>query len=165
MDKQRNEYRTGQTEPQKKRTGFIALLLILIIFLCGLVSVLGIMNIHLFRLLDKQKESAPLSFSRQEAESPTQVENATLFAGMTIQEIPAVYQSVHELPSGLYIAHVQKGSAADNAGILAGDVLECVNGAAVTTLEELESLPDNTQYTVTVCRDGQHAEYILEVGK
>ncbi len=165
MDEQRNEYRTGQTAPQKKHTGFIALLLILVIFLSGLVSVLGIMNIHLFRLLDEKKESASLSFSRQEAESPTKTENASVFAGMTIQEIPAVYQSVHELPSGLYIAHVQEGSAADKAGIMAGDVLECIDGAQVTTLEYLEKLPENSHYTVTVCRDGQHTEHHLEVSK
>ena len=122
MDEQRNEYRTGRTEPRRKHNGIIALLLILVIFLCGLVSVLGIMNIRLFHLLDKKKQSAPLSFSRQEELLPTQSEDTVVFAGMTIQEIPAVYQSVHELPAGLYIAHIQEGSAAQLAGILAGDV-------------------------------------------
>ena len=54
MDEQQFEYRTGRTEPQKKHNGLIAFLLILVIFLSGLVSVLGILNIHLFRLLETQ---------------------------------------------------------------------------------------------------------------
>ena len=167
MDEQRNEYRTGRTEPRRKHNGFIALLLILVIFLSGLVSVLGIMNIHLFRMLDAKKDAAPLSFSRQEALSPTQAEDAVIFAGMTIQEIPAVYQSVHELPAGLYISYVQEGSAAQQAGILAGDVLECINGTSVTTLDALKNLVSGSPSSVvlTLCRDGQHNEITMEVRK
>ena len=167
MDEQRNEYRTGRTEPRRKHNGIIALLLILVIFLSGLVSVLGIMNIRLFHLLDKKKESAPLSFSRQEELLPTQTEDAVIFSGMTIQEIPAVYQSVHALPAGLYIAHIREGSAAQLAGILAGDVLETFAGTQVTTLETLKNLLSNAQgsVTLTVCRDGQHQQITLEVSR
>lgn len=157
MDEQRNEYRTGRTDPRPRRAGFITLLLILVIFLCGLVSVLSIMNIHLFRLLDEKKESAALSFSKQEAEAPTQTENAVIFAGMTVQEIPAVYQTVHELPAGLYISHVQEGSAAANAGIIAGDVLTHFVGKPVTQLTDLRSALENRfaeTATLTICRNG-----------
>ena len=52
MDEQQYEYRTGRTEPTKKHNGLIAFLLICVIFLTGLVSALGLLNIHLFRLLD-----------------------------------------------------------------------------------------------------------------
>ena len=47
-------YGTGPTEPPKNRGGLIALLLILIIFLCGIVTVLGILNVRLFRQLNLQ---------------------------------------------------------------------------------------------------------------
>ena len=42
-------WQTGSTEPPKDRGGTMALLLILIIFLCGIITVLGVMNVILFR--------------------------------------------------------------------------------------------------------------------
>ena len=50
-------YGTGPMDPPKSRSGLVALLLILVIFLCGIVTVLGILNIRLFNQLNKQEES------------------------------------------------------------------------------------------------------------
>ena len=58
------EYRTGRTDPAKSRRGLIAILLILVIFLGGLVSVLSILNIHLFRRL-KDTQQTPFFFLRR----------------------------------------------------------------------------------------------------
>ena len=44
-------YGTGPTQPPKDRGGIIALLLVLVIMLCGIITVLGIMNIKLFQKL------------------------------------------------------------------------------------------------------------------
>ena len=165
MDEQRNEYRTGRTEPEKKHNGIIAFLLILVIFLGGLASMLGILNIHLFRLLDEQEGTAPVSFAPNGEDTASQATDALIFAGMTIVEIPALYQTVHDLPAGLYISHVQDNSAAARAGILAGDVLETVAGTPVTSLTALQDLTPSArgQVTVTVCREGQHNDITLEV--
>ena len=58
---------TGNTMPPKSHSGIIALLLILVIFLSGIVSLLSFMNIKLFHQLSeqtKQMESvSPMSFS------------------------------------------------------------------------------------------------------
>lgn len=58
---------TGRTEPPKSHSGIIALLLILVIFLSGIVSVLSFLNIQLFQQLNAQKKekshSAPVSLS------------------------------------------------------------------------------------------------------
>ena len=60
-------YGTGRTEPPKSRGGVIALMLILIIFLCGIVALLGILNIRLFRQLQIQKEEElAISFAMAE---------------------------------------------------------------------------------------------------
>ena len=61
MDEQYFEYRTGETHPRKNSRGLIAFLLICVIFLCGVVSVLGLLNIHLLAQLQRSGES-PLSF-------------------------------------------------------------------------------------------------------
>jgi serine protease Do len=59
---------TGNTMPPKSYSGIIALLLVLVIFLSGIVSLLSFMNIKLFQELSQQKAQekeiqAPMSFS------------------------------------------------------------------------------------------------------
>ena len=58
---------TGNTEPPRSHSGIIALLLILVIFLSGIVSLLSFMNIKLFQELNHQKQQeqahSPMSFS------------------------------------------------------------------------------------------------------
>lgn len=167
MEEQRNEYRNGPTEPRPKHNGITACLLILVIFLAGLVSVLGVMNIHLFHLLENQDGTAPLSFSQLDATTPTVEADSVTLAGMTIQEIPAIYQSVQELPEGLYIAFVAEDSPAHGQGILAGDVLVHFGGTPVTSLAQLKNLMSDApdQVTLTVCRESLCSEVILEVAE
>ena len=55
-------YGTGPMEPPKKPGGGMALLLVVIIFLCGIISILGVMNVRLFRQL-RAKDEAALSIS------------------------------------------------------------------------------------------------------
>ena len=47
-------YGTGRTKPPKNHGGIIAILLVIVIFLGGLVSVLGILNVKLFTQLKNQ---------------------------------------------------------------------------------------------------------------
>ena len=62
-------YGTGRTEPPKRRGGLVAMLLILVIFLCGVITVLGILNVRLFHQLNTPEESDLLiSFSSCQTE-------------------------------------------------------------------------------------------------
>ena len=61
-------WQTGSTQPPKNRGGLIAVMLILIIFLCGIITLLGILNIRLFREL-KLKQNSDLSISFSVSES------------------------------------------------------------------------------------------------
>lgn len=63
-------YGTGRTNPPKNRGGIIAFLLVLVIFLGGLASVLGILNVRLFTQLKEQskKQEDSLSFVAQPGE-------------------------------------------------------------------------------------------------
>ena len=165
MDKQHYEYRTGRTEPRQKHSGIIAFLLILVIFLAGLVSIMGVMNIRLTRLLVDKQENTPLSFAYEDQHALEETDLGVVFAGMNIQEMPPTYQAMHNLPAGLYIAAVQEDSQGQLRGILAGDVLVSLSGAPVSSLKDLQFLLSQSkgQVTLTVCRDGEHADYLLEV--
>ncbi len=56
-------YGTGRTQPPRNRGGAFALLLILVIFLCGIVTLLGILNVRLFQQLSRQEQEENLSIS------------------------------------------------------------------------------------------------------
>ena len=61
-------YSTGHTQPPKNNGGLIALLLMLLIFLTGIVTVLGILNIRLFRELkvqQREKDELAIAFTTE----------------------------------------------------------------------------------------------------
>ena len=56
-------YGTGRTQPPKSNNGPFALLLILVIFLCGIITLLSILNVRLFQQLNQKEEDEQLSIS------------------------------------------------------------------------------------------------------
>ena len=67
----RDSYETGSTQPPKNRGGIIALLLILVIFLSGIASALGILNIKLTeKLKGTDDPTGPVIFLPTETGSP-----------------------------------------------------------------------------------------------
>ena len=61
-------YETGVTQPGKSYRGVIAVLLMAVIFLSGVVTALGLVNVHLFRKLQAEDNTpvAPVSFEAPE---------------------------------------------------------------------------------------------------
>ena len=57
-------YETGRTRPPKSHHGLIAVLLVVVIFLSGVVSFLGLLNVRLFAQLKEMpvKDDNPVSF-------------------------------------------------------------------------------------------------------
>lgn len=65
-------YGTGPTQPPKDKGGMYAVLLILIIFLCGIITLLGILNIKLFQKIKLQeKADYAISFTAGQTEAET----------------------------------------------------------------------------------------------
>ena len=73
-------YGTGRTKPPKNHGGMIAVLLVIVIFLGGLVSVLGILNVKLFAQLKEasNKKDDSLSFVSQSEENLLETSPAAL---------------------------------------------------------------------------------------
>jgi len=72
-------YGTGPTQPPKEHNGLMALMLILVIFLFGIITVLGILNIRLFQELKMKKQETELSISfTTEATLPPETEALSL---------------------------------------------------------------------------------------
>ena len=146
-------YRTGRTAPAKSSRGIIAALLILVIFLGGMVSILGFLNIRLFRQL-KHTQAAPLSFVRGEAIQARG--DCYLIAGMALQEPDPVYAQLHDLPQGLYVAQVAPGSQADALGIQPGDMILSLDDTPVSTLEDLKvHIYGRSAFRLSLWRNGR----------
>ena len=169
MDEQNHEYRTGRTSPKKNRSGPIAVLLILMIFLAGVVSALSLLNIRLFRQLDTPSAHPPVSFSKADAGASVSTDCALMLEGMSFQELPVLYRKMHDLPAGLYICRVDAGSRAEQLGIVAGDVLTCFGGTPVSGLDALETLINQhkpgDRVELIAYRNGRHNPFTLTLGE
>ena len=97
------EYGTGRTEPPKSRGGLVAVLLILVIFLTGIVTVLGILNIRLVKQLGLPQAGRELAISFTNEETQPQetqgqaAEPARSQFDMALQSAPQIQG---ELPQG-----------------------------------------------------------------
>jgi serine protease Do len=65
-------YQTGSTRPPKSRQGFLAIALVAVIFIGGIISALGLLNIHLFRKNpNPDVEDASFRFSNETTAAQT----------------------------------------------------------------------------------------------
>jgi len=135
-------YGTGPTEPPKNRGGLVALLLILVIFLCGIVTVLGILNVRLFQELQHFEEPNLAIAVMEETQppqeeavaepvqelipevseslakidlhdSPTSVDNIPQMGGMPLQEI---YQK--NIPSVVSLSCTLRSGGSTGTGVI-----------------------------------------------
>jgi len=162
-------YRTGSTNPPKSYRGIIAALLILVIVLISIVTVLGMMNIHLFRMLEQQADSS-VAFAENgvvpaaQATIPPEGVNVPQL-GLTAEEIESLYRSYNDWPVGLYISQMEPNGPAAEAGIQLGDILVAVDGVAITGKEDFQEkmvdLKSGCSLQFTVFRDNSELTFPL----
>jgi len=138
-------YGTGPTEPPKQRNEATALLLILVIFLFGIITVLGILNIRLFQELKLKRQETELSLSfTTEATLPPETlpqapvapiaEEAVDFSSMQLQQSPQSRENipvegglslqeiyVQNIPSVVSISCAGYGSSSTGTGVILTD--------------------------------------------
>lgn len=156
-------YQTGSTNPPKSRSGMIAFLIGLVIFLSGISTALGLMNIRLFQQLSAQptEATAPVAFSQEaEADLAAPVDASVYFPlGFSGQTVPEFWNLYQDIPEGIYVTEVRSGSDAEQKGLQAGDILVNVGGTPVLDAEQLYELlkihASGQPVEVTVCRAGQ----------
>ena len=111
---EQNVYQTGRTRPPKSRRGLLAFLMVAVIFLGGIVSAMGLLNIRLFRELntgdgnpasvrftedeetgfaadasqpETQKPTTGKELQLQLNQTPLSVENVPQVGGLSLQQI------------------------------------------------------------------------------
>ena len=93
-------YGTGPTQPPKNRGGFVALMLILVIFLCGIITVLGILNVRLFRQL-KLREENELSISYTPETTVPVMTEPSMTEPMVIAQAPTLPLDLQQSPASV----------------------------------------------------------------
>ncbi len=171
-------YQTGSTTPPKSHNGIIALLLVLVIVLCGIITVLGITNVQLFKMLSGQEDSAlPISFSNaRQATSFGDLYTPMLASedevslsyplGIQGENVPDMYRLYYRLPRGLYVKQVEASASSARKGIHPGDIITHVDGISITGPQEFQDAVSRYQagdtITLTVFRNsGSFAVTIL----
>ncbi len=90
-------YGTGRTKPPKSRGGIIALLLILVIFLCGIITVLGVLNIKLFNKINTLEQEALAIAYMEDETQPTEGTETVPATSPTVEKTGMAedYTSIH----------------------------------------------------------------------
>lgn len=148
----RGTYQTGFTEPPRNHNALIAILLVLVIFLAGIVSILGFLNVKLFaELKEQKKESVSLSVQDgTEANTDPHPESSVSSGGkpdlgIDGEAVVSFYQRYYRLPEGMFITDVQPDSNAAVNGLKEGDILISLDGTKITDMESLEDFLSTCQ--------------------
>ena len=152
-------YRTGSTRPPKSRGGLIAFLLVMVIFLSGISTALGMMNIRMFRKINELTETEPSPVVFSQGSHLDSQEGAVEYPlGFSGQEVTAFWQSYHDLPAGIYVTEVTDTSLATVHGILPGDILTQLDDTPIpdsaTFQALLEACQPGDNITVNIYRNG-----------
>lgn len=87
--------------------------------------------------------------------------------GITVGAIPEDVHSYYDIPQGLYISGVQKGSDAEAKGVQVGDILTAVNGQPVSTTEQVAEIKDamsvGDNLHLSLWRDGESLEVDIKL--
>jgi predicted metalloprotease with PDZ domain len=138
---EQDSYKTGSTKPPKNRGGLVAGLLVAVILLAGVCSILGLMNVQLFRMLQAEKKH-PVSFAPSETKvvttEPTRDATGKPELGLTVDSIGELDQRYFHLPAGALITQVEAQGCGAKAGLAVGDIILSLNGVEVETAEALE---------------------------
>ena len=96
-------YGTGPTDPPKNKGALVALMLILIIFLCGIVTMLSLMNIRLFRELktDKKQQELAISFTTEPTEEMVEQMVPAQEPAAAVSSAPNATMNLQAAPKGI----------------------------------------------------------------
>lgn len=87
------------------------------------------------------------------------------FIGISGRDLNETTASRNNLPVGIYVVSIEDFSAAEKAGVKAGDVIIKADGKEIKTMNELNEIKNThnigDKMTVTVSRNGQEKEITL----
>ena len=87
------------------------------------------------------------------------------YIGISGRDLNNEVASRHNLVEGIYVVSVEEFSAAESAGIKAGDVITAIDGKEVKTMDELNTIKNShsigDKITISIYRDGAKKDISL----
>lgn len=184
---EQRSYRTGCTNQTKSSRGILAILLVAVIFFCGIATAFNLLNIRLFKDFTKL-ESTAVSMRFSNTRSAAEPESSTadtqpqlafyaeedLIAGIpvlgaTVQPLSSFDQLYYHLPSGLYVTKVHPNTPATEKGLVPGDILISLDNQQIPDTDTLQRLlydrrPGDT-VKIVLYRSGKHYEIDLQLSE
>lgn len=173
-------YQTGPSKPLKRQSVLITVLLMSVIFLGGIASALGVMNVHLLIRLTQQQSGqvdmaveqtngvTEASYDFFHSEEPVETcvpEEETLATrlGFRVQELNALCRQYWDLSFGLQVIAVTDAACQ----LQESDILTAINDQPLTTLSQLYSIisaaKESDVLQLDVLRAGQQLTIELTV--
>lgn len=150
-------YETGSTQPPKSRGGLVAVLLVLVILLCGATSYMGLLNIR-WGLELYGDTDVPIEFYPAATASHSNTLVDELLPGVQGRTVSDPEQAFYHWPAGVVVTDILPDSQAARAGLAIGDVITGVNGRSIGGSADLQTALQDLQpgsvVSVHYCRDG-----------
>ncbi len=99
----------------------------------------------------------------------TLTEKERAYIGVSGEDVTDVYSHAFEMPVGYYVSQVKEGSAAEKAGIKAGDIIVALNDISIDSGQDLQDTLTYTKagskgtITVKSLEDGKYVEKVLDI--
>ena len=155
---ERDWYETGSTRPPKDHGSMIAVLLMLVIFLGGVATLMGVMNVRLFQMLEAQQQAKDaylyadevLATQATDSRQEYSCEVTVALLGIKGQTVSKFDRRFFQLPQGYLVTDLTEDSVAQQAGIRTGDVIVGVESQPVLNCDDLSDLLEQLQPGQTV---------------
>ena len=155
---ERDWYETGSTRPPKDHGSMIAVLLMLVIFLGGVATLMGVMNVRLFQMLEAQQQAKDaylyadeaLATQTTDSRQEDSCEVTVALLGIKGQTVSKFDRRFFQLPQGYLVTDLTEDSVAQQAGIRTGDVIVGVESQPVLNCDDLSDLLEQLQPGQTV---------------
>ncbi len=136
-------------------------------------QVIGITNMKMISTFGSGVEGLGFAIPSDTVESIVNslVEDGAVYGrvsiGVTIGPVSEDVAEYYDIPQGLYVSAVNKGSDAEAKGLVRGDIITKVNGEDVLTTSDVakakEGLKAGDTLTFTVWRDGKTLEFTVKL--
>ena len=114
--------------------------------------------------------ASPIISDLMERQTRNKVDEGDMgYLGITLQEVTAQISAMYNWPQGVYVISVDEGSAADNAGIMSGDIITEFDGQSIKSYADLQDVltyyaaGDSATITVERPENGQYVVYEFEI--
>lgn len=96
-------------------------------------------------------------------------EGETGYMGIILQNVTSQISQMYNMPTGVYVVSVEEGSAAQTAGIMAGDIITRFDGEQISSSTDLQDIMQyyaagaTAQVTIMRPERGEYVEYKLDI--